>query len=79
MKKKKTRTVNIHAAKTHLSRLVREVVEGGEVVIARGNVPLVKLVLVDEAKPGRRLGTARGTVKIDKNFDDPIADFSEYA
>ena len=77
--KKKTHIVNIHAAKTHLSRLIREVVEGGEVVIARGNVPLVKLVLIEEAKPERLLGTAKGTVKIGKDFDEPISDFSEYA
>ena len=76
---KKTHVVNIHAAKTHLSRLIREVVEGGEVVIARGNVPLVKLVLIDEARSRRVLGTAKGTVKVGENFDDPIADFSEYA
>ena len=79
MKEKKTHTVNMHAAKTHLSRLIREVVEGGEVVIARGNVPLVKLVLIDEAKSERVLGTAKGAVEIGKGFDDPIADFSEYA
>ncbi len=76
---KKTHVVNIHAAKTHLSRLIREVVEGGEVVIARGNVPLVKLVLIDEARSRRVLGTVKGTVKVGENFDDPIADFSEYA
>ncbi len=77
--KKKTHIVNIHAAKTHLSRLIREVVEGGDVVIARGNVPLVKLVLIDEARPGRVLGTAKGTVKIGKDFDESIPDFADYA
>ena len=77
--KKETHIVNIHAAKTHLSRLIREVVEGGEVVIAKGNVPLVKLVLIDEAKSERVLGTAKSTVKISKDFDEPIEDFSEYA
>ena len=69
----------MHAAKSHLSRLIREVVEGGEVVIARGNVPLVKLVMSDEAKSERVLGTAKGTVKIGRDFGEPIADFSEYA
>ena len=77
--KKNAHVVNIHAAKTHLSRLIREVVEGGKVVIARGNVPLVRLVLIEEAKSERLLGTAKGTVKIGKDFDEPIADFSEYA
>ena len=79
MKQRKTHTVNIHAAKTHLSRLIREVVEGGEVIIARGNVPLVKLVLLDEAQSGRLLGTAKGSVQIGIDFDEPIPDFSDYA
>lgn len=71
-------TVNIHEAKTHLSRLVDEAVRGGEVVIARSNRPLVKLVPIEEALPPRRLGTARGQVKIAGDFDHPLEDFEEY-
>ncbi|HUO87240.1 MAG TPA: type II toxin-antitoxin system prevent-host-death family antitoxin, partial [Thermoanaerobaculia bacterium] len=52
------KTVNIHEAKTHLSRLVDEAVSGEEVVIARANRPLVRLVPVATARPERRLGTA---------------------
>lgn len=70
--------VNIHEAKTHLSRLVDEAVRGGEVIIARGNKPLVKLVPVAEARPPRRLGTAAGKVRMSEDFDEPIPDFDEY-
>ncbi len=72
------RTVNIHEAKTHLSRLVDEAITGGDVVIARANRPLVKLVPVAEALPPRRLGTAAGQVRIGDDFDEPLADFDEY-
>jgi prevent-host-death family protein len=70
--------VNIHEAKTHLSRLVDEAVRGGEVIIARGNKPLVKLVPVAEARPPRRLGTAAGKVRMSEDFDEPLPDFDEY-
>lgn len=70
--------VNIHEAKTHLSRLVDEAVRGGEVIIARANKPLVKLVPVAEARPPRRLGTAAGKVRMSDDFDEPLPDFDEY-
>jgi prevent-host-death family protein len=71
-------TVNIHQAKTHLSRLVDEAVRGGEVIIARANKPLVKLVPVEEARPPRRLGTVAGKVWMSEDFDEPLPDFDEY-
>ncbi len=70
--------VNIHEAKTHLSRLIQEVVDGAEVVIARDNVPLVQLVLLDSAKSARILGTAKGKVTLAADFDEPLADFDDY-
>ena len=70
--------VNIHEAKTHLSRLIQEVLDGGEVVIARDNVPLVQLVLLDSAKSARILGTAKGKVTLAADFDEPLADFDDY-
>ena len=70
--------VNIHEAKTHLSRLIQEVLDGGEVIIARDNVPLVQLVLLDSAKSARILGTAKGKVTLAADFDDPLADFDDY-
>jgi prevent-host-death family protein len=52
--------VNIHEARTHLSRLIQEAVEGEEIVIARGNEPLVRLVLVESARPREASAGPRG-------------------
>jgi antitoxin (DNA-binding transcriptional repressor) of toxin-antitoxin stability system len=72
------KVVNIHEAKTHLSRLIQEAIEGEEIVIARGNQPLVRLVLVESARTQRSLGWAKGQVVIAPDFDAPLDDFSEY-
>ena len=48
--------VNLHAAKTHLSRYVEQALDGDEVVIARAGKPLVKLVPVDTSPRRRMLG-----------------------
>ena len=55
-----------------------KVVEGEEVIIAKGNHPVVKLVLINELRPKRRLGTAKGKIKISNDFDKPLDDFKEY-
>jgi prevent-host-death family protein len=67
--------VNIHEAKTHLSRLLQRVAAGEEVTIARAGVPVARLVAV-EAKPKkvRPLGFARGEVWIADDFDAPLPD-----
>jgi len=63
--------VNIHEAKTHLSRLIRRVEAGEEVVIARGGQPVARLVRVDPV--GRRLlGMDRGEVYVADDFDEPL-------
>ncbi|MDE2923900.1 MAG: type II toxin-antitoxin system prevent-host-death family antitoxin [Acidobacteriota bacterium] len=72
--------VNIHEAKTHLSRLIREALEGEEVVIAKGNRPLVRLDVLPEARGARRLGTVPGLiVRMDEDFDAPLEDFDDYS
>ncbi len=70
--------VNIHEAKTHLSKLIRKVLSGEEVVIAKGGKPLVKLVRINEKKTERKLGAAKGKVIIAPDFDDELEDFNEY-
>ncbi len=70
--------VNIHEAKTNLSKLIQKVIDGDEVIIAKGNKPLVKLVQLETTKPKRKLGTAAGLIEIADDFDAPIEDFSEY-
>jgi len=73
------RTVNIYAAKTHLSRLVDEALRGEDVIIARDNQPLVRLVPVSHtAGTARRLGTARGQIRIADDFDAPLPDMTDY-
>jgi prevent-host-death family protein len=69
--------VNIGEAKTHFSRLVRKVMMGEEVIIARDNKPVVKLVPVEPPAKRRRAGTARGQVWTSPDFDETLADFAE--
>jgi prevent-host-death family protein len=68
------RSVNIHEAKTHLSRLLDEVAAGGEIIIAKAGKPVAKLVAID-TNTKRRLGILKGQIKInDATFDDPLPD-----
>ena len=61
--------VNIHEAKTHLSKLLARVREGEEIIIAKAGKPIARLVLVGE-RPARRLpGSAEGKVTIAPDFD----------
>ena len=69
--------VNIHVAKTHLSKLIKRVLNGEEVIIAKGNKPVAKLVAIEGSKPERKLGTAKGKIKIAPDFDEPLTDFEE--
>ncbi|MCB8954070.1 MAG: type II toxin-antitoxin system Phd/YefM family antitoxin [Ardenticatenales bacterium] len=71
--------VTIHEAKTHLSRLIRQALSGEEIIIAKGNKPLVKLVVLPEAQPERRLGGASETILgMADDFDEPLPELSEY-
>jgi prevent-host-death family protein len=71
--------VTIHEAKTHLSRLIKKVINGEEVIIAKGNKPLVKLISLEKKKPVRKIGSAKGLIVISKDFDAPLDDFLEYS
>ncbi len=64
-------TVNIHEAKSQLSRLIEAVVGGEEVVIAKAGTPLVRLVFVDQ-KPKLRFGLMKEKIKIAEDFDAPL-------
>ena len=65
--------VNIHAAKTHLSRLLQRVAAGEEITIARSGVPVARLVAVEPKKEKvRPMGFARGQVRIADDFDAPL-------
>jgi prevent-host-death family protein len=61
--------INIHAAKTHLSRLVDRAAGGEEIVIGRAGKPVAKLVAYTEAVKDRQLGLARDRIWISDDFD----------
>lgn len=62
--------INVHQAKTHLSRLLERVAKGEEIIIARNNQPMAKLVPVvgKERRPGR----LKGKIRISPDFDAPL-------
>ena len=64
--------VNIHEAKTHLSRLIERALAGEEVTIAKAGKPVVRLIPVEPKKP--ILGSARGTFELPEGWDDPMTE-----
>ncbi len=66
------KTVNIHDAKTHLSRLIEDVSAGEEVIIARNGKPVARLLPVLARSCPRRPGQWRGKVRIGADFDAPL-------
>jgi prevent-host-death family protein len=64
-------TVNIHEAKTHLSRLVDKAARGESFIIAKAGKPLVKVVPLDSPTGGRkrRIGFMKGRIKVPRDFD----------
>ena len=67
-------TVNIHAAKSQLSRLLDAAVAGEEVIIAKAGKPIARLVQVEQKKERRKLGTLAGKLHVPDDFDDPLPD-----
>ena len=64
--------VNIHEAKTHLSRLLERVAMGEEVIIAKAGTPVAKLVPVKSGPRKRMLGSAKGKFTVPDDFNDPL-------
>ena len=66
--------VNVHEAKTHLSKLLARVKEGEEIIIAKAGKPIARLVPVLE-RPAQRLpGSAKGQIVMATDFDAPLPD-----
>jgi prevent-host-death family protein len=70
-----TITVNIHEAKTHLSKLLERVVRGEEVIIAKAGKPLALLSRAPSVPAPRSPGDDAGRVIIATDFDDPLPEF----
>jgi prevent-host-death family protein len=66
------RIVNVHEAKTHLSKLLTEVGRGEEIVIARAGRPVARLVPVEPVRAARQPGSAKGEIRIADDFDAPL-------
>ena len=69
-------TVNVHAAKTHFSRLVDQAAAGEEIIIAKAGKPVAKLVPLAPRhdRPKRQLGLLAGLAVIPADFDAPLPD-----
>jgi prevent-host-death family protein len=65
----KTAKINIHEAKTHLSRLVEDVASGSEVLIAKGGRAMARLVPLGRDDSPRKLGLLKGKLRIGDDFD----------
>jgi prevent-host-death family protein len=66
--------VNVHEAKTHLSRLLEQAMAGEDVVIMRSGRPLVRLTPVAAAPRARKIGSAAGVFTVPADFDAPLPD-----
>lgn len=67
--------VNIHEAKTNLSKLILKVIQGEEVIISKAGNPIVKVVRIEHQKNKKReLNHAKNMVNIPKAFFDPLPD-----
>ena len=65
------KTVNIHEAKTNLSKLIDKAVKGESFIIAKAGKPLVKVVaLGDPDRPKSRIGFMKGRLSVPENFDE---------
>ena len=64
-------TVNVHEAKTHLSRLLQKAEAGEDVVIARNGTPVARLVPV-KRQGKRQFGAMKGLINLDDSFFDPL-------
>lgn len=68
------KTINIHEAKTHLSRIVDEVAAGREVIIAKAGKPMARLTPLTNVRRSKKLGLLRGKVKVPDDFNTPLTD-----
>lgn len=64
--------VNVHEAKTHLSKLLQRVSLGEEVIIAKAGRPVAKLVAIPSERPRFKFESAKGEFVVPDDFDDPL-------
>lgn len=64
--------VNVHAAKTHFSKLLHQVMAGEEIIIAKSGVPVAKLVPIQTKSEKRVAGSAKGKVTLSGEFFEEL-------
>jgi prevent-host-death family protein len=64
--------VNIHEAKTHLSKFIERVSRGEDVIIARAGKPVARLTAIAPVEHGRRFGAMKGKATVDDKFFEPL-------
>ena len=67
-------SVNVHEAKTHLSRLLKRVAAGEEILISKAGKPMAKLMPISKPQTNRVPGLDKGVVQIPDDFDAPLPD-----
>ena len=65
--------INIHEAKTHLSRIVDEVAAGAEVIIAKAGKPMARLTPLIGTRREKKLGLLKGKIKVSDDFNAPLS------
>ena len=74
-----TLQVNIHEAKTQLSKLIQAALKGQQVIIAENNKQVVRLEVIPKARGERKIGNAKGLIiAMDDDFDKSLDAFKEY-
>lgn len=68
------KTINIREAKTHLSRLLEQVAEGEEVIIAKAGKPIARLMPLEAPPKKRQLGLLKRKLNVPDDFDAPLTD-----
>jgi len=66
--------INIHEAKTHFSKLIAQVNEGEEIIIAKAGKPVARLVAFEKKQLPRKPGSARGQISMSDDFNTPLPD-----
>jgi prevent-host-death family protein len=67
-----TKSINIHEAKTHLSRLVEQAALGKEIIIAKAGKPMARLVPLENAPRPKKFGLLEGSFQVPADFDTPL-------
>ena len=67
--------INIHEAKTHLSRIVDEVAGGAEVIIAKAGKPMARLTPITSGPRKKKLGLLKGKIKVPDDFNTRVGQF----